>query len=62
MFTRILTDLERKRIRAFNKADGEKSSALRGLATRCREHLPQIKEDLKLIQEFLATYEKKKEG
>jgi hypothetical protein len=56
-FTHLLTDLERKQIRAFIKADGEKVSAIRGLATRCRQNLPQIKQDLGLIQEFLEHYE-----
>ena len=57
MFTHVLTDLERKRIRAFIKADGEKGSAMRGLATRSRRYLPKIEEDLGLIREFLQHYE-----
>ena len=58
MFTHLLTDLERKRIRAFIKADGEKGSAMRGLATRGRQYLPRIEEDLRLIHEFLQHYDK----
>jgi len=52
----ILTDLERKRIRGYIRADGEKTPALRGLATRCRQYLPGIREDLALIEEFLNIY------
>jgi hypothetical protein len=66
MFTHLLTDLERKRIRAFLKADGEKGSAIRGLATRARQFLPSIEEDLTLMHKFLQHYEnsalKKEEG
>jgi hypothetical protein len=57
MFTRILTDLERRRIRAHIKADGEKASPVTQLATRCRQNLPRIKEDLALIEEFMKHYE-----
>jgi len=53
----VLSELERRRIRAFLKADGEKISAIRGLATRCRQSLPQIREDMRLVQEFLEHYE-----
>jgi len=60
MFTHILTDLEGKRIRAFIKADGEKGSAIRGLATRSRQYLPRIEEDLALIRKFLQHYEQEK--
>jgi hypothetical protein len=60
MHTSILSELERKRIRAFTKADGEKSSAMRGLATRSRQSLAKIEEDLALIREFLRHYEAKK--
>jgi hypothetical protein len=56
MHKSILSELERRRIRAFNKADGEKSSAIRGLTTRCQKYLPKIKEDLALIEEFLQHY------
>jgi len=59
MFTRILTDLERKKIRAFLKADGEKNVFIRTVASRCRKHLSQINRDLAIIDEFLAHYEKK---
>jgi hypothetical protein len=34
MFQRILTDLERKRIRAYLKADGERTEAIQNVAGR----------------------------
>ena len=61
MFTRILTDLERKKIKTFLKDDGEKSVVVRSAASRCRKHLPQIKEDMALLEDFLASYTKSKE-
>jgi hypothetical protein len=60
MFTRILTDLERKRLRAYLKADGKKSSVVRSLSSRARRYLPQIEEDLRLLRELLETYERSK--
>jgi len=57
LFTRLLTDLERKRVRAYLKADGERSSIIRALASRARRYTPQIEEDLRLVKELLETYE-----
>jgi hypothetical protein len=31
---------------------------MRGLATRCRQNLPRIEEDLQLMKEFLSHYER----
>jgi hypothetical protein len=59
--TSILSELERRRIKAFLKADGEKLSAIRGLATRCRQALPRIEEDLELVRQFLQRYDKERE-
>jgi hypothetical protein len=60
MFTRILTDLERKRAKAYLKADGEKESVIRALASRARRHLPLIRSDLDLLEKLLVTYQKGK--
>ncbi|MCJ7505583.1 hypothetical protein MUP05_03805 [Candidatus Bathyarchaeota archaeon] len=57
MFTRILTEKERRHMRAFIKADGEKATFMTVLATRCRKHVPQIRKDLALIEEFMTHYE-----
>ena len=56
MFTRILTATERQRMKAFIKADGEKKTFMTVLATRCRSHVPTIKEDLALIEIFMQVY------
>jgi hypothetical protein len=58
--TSVLSDLERRRIHSFLKADGDRTSAMRGLATRCRHGLPRIEEDIALIKQFLEHYEKAK--
>jgi len=60
MFTRLLTDLERRRIKAYIKADGERDSSIRQLIARYNKHLPQIKVDLELLRQLASTYEKSK--
>jgi len=60
MFTRILTDLERKRIYSYLKADGEKDINIRQLAMRCRRHLSLIKKDVEVLERLMRTYEKTK--
>jgi len=60
MFTRILTDLERKRIYSYLKADGEKDINIRQLTMRCRRHLSQIKKDVEVLERLMRTYEKTK--
>jgi len=56
MFTRILTERERKRIQAYLRTDGEKSTAIRQLVTRAKQHMPTIRSDLELLEKLLATY------
>jgi hypothetical protein len=58
MYTRILTDLERKRIRGYLKADGERDVNIRQLVMRYRRDKQQIANDLKLLGELLTAYEK----
>jgi len=60
MFTRVLTDLERKRVRAYLRADGERESVIRAIASRARRHLPRIREDIELLEQLLRTYEQTK--
>jgi len=60
MFTRILTDVERKRIQKYLKADGEKDVNIRQLAMRCRRHMPQIHADIELLEKLLEVYEGEK--
>jgi hypothetical protein len=60
MFTRILTDLERKRIRAYLKQDGKRDEAIRKLVNRGKTYAPQIESDLALVRELLVAYERNK--
>jgi len=56
MFTRILTDVERKRIRAYLKKDGRKETPLRMIAYRAKRHLPTIHSDVELLEKLLQAY------
>jgi len=60
MFTRVLTNLERKRVKAYLRTDGERESVIRALASRTRRHLPQIRQDLELLERLMETYERSK--
>jgi hypothetical protein len=60
MFTRVLTDHERGKIRSFLDADGERGSLIRSLVSRSRKHLPQIENDVALLYRLLESYEKSK--
>jgi hypothetical protein len=56
MFTRVLTERERKRIQAYLRTDGEKSTAIRQLVTRTKQHVPTIRSDLELLEKLLQAY------
>jgi hypothetical protein len=58
MFSRILTEAERKKIKSYLKADGEKEMHIRVIATRAKQFLPAIRLDLDLLEKLLATYSK----
>jgi cellobiose-specific phosphotransferase system component IIA len=60
LFTRILTDLERRQAKAYIKQDGERTLNVRVLTIRARRHLSTIEADLALLKELLATYERSK--
>ena len=59
MITTVLTPKERRRIQAYLDADGEKISPIRQLVTRARRYLPNIKDDIALLEKLLSTYEKR---
>mgnify|MGYP001072359084 CR=1 FL=1 len=61
MFTRILTQSERRAIEKYLKRNGEKEAAVRELVYRARKHLPQIRADLELLEKLLKTYRGKPE-
>jgi len=56
VFSRILTDAERKRIRSYLKEDGKKEVLIRQLVSRARRQVPTIRSDLELLERLLATY------
>jgi hypothetical protein len=56
VYTRILTELERRRINRFLRQDGEKDVAIRKIVNRGRTNLPKIREDLELLEHLLEAY------
>ena len=56
LFTRILTDVERRKIKAWLEKNGEKEVAVRKIAYLGKRDLPRIKSDLTLLEKFLASY------
>lgn len=57
MFTRILTEPERKAIGKYLKANGKKEVQVRKAVYRAKRYLPQIKEDLELLERLVTAYE-----
>jgi hypothetical protein len=60
MFTRVLTDLERRRIYEFLEEDGRRDVVIRSLVSRARKHVSTIEADLRLLRELARKYEKAK--
>jgi len=58
MFQRILTEKERRQAKSYLKADGERGSIIRSLASRAKKHLPTIEADLVILKQLLETYER----
>ena len=58
MLTRILTEFECRKIRSYLKADGEKNVNIRQTVMRYRHDKQRILDDLKLLDQLLAGYEK----
>lgn len=56
MFTRILTDVERKHAIKYIRQDGKKEIAVRKVVYGARRHLTKIKMDVELLEELLASY------
>jgi hypothetical protein len=59
MYTRVLTELERRQAKAFLKQDGEKTLNIQVLVSRAGSYLPQIKEDVELLRKLVAAYSTK---
>jgi hypothetical protein len=62
LFTRILTENERKSIQKYLRYDGRKEVTVRKVVYGARKHLPTIKADLELLEKLIGTYEIKKRG
>jgi hypothetical protein len=60
MFTRVLTDLERRRIREYLRANGERDSAIQNLVYRTRKYVPTIKHDIDLLERLVKKYDTQK--
>ena len=59
MYTRILTDVERKYVVKYIQKDGKKVIQVRKVVSGAKKHLPKIKEDLELLERLLETYLRK---
>jgi hypothetical protein len=57
VYTRILTDLERRQAKAYVKQDGERTLNIQVLVARARKYMPQIRSDLELLDTVLKVYE-----
>jgi len=62
MFTRILTEPERKAIKRYLRKDGPKEVGVRKAVYRAKRYLPQIRADLELLEKLLETYERTRKG
>jgi hypothetical protein len=59
MRRKILTALERRLIRKYLEADGERHATVRSIARYAKENLKQLQNDLELIQRFYEAYTKR---
>jgi hypothetical protein len=59
MFQRILTETERKIIKAFLTRGGEKKTDIRTIFYRANKYLPAIESDLQLLKQLQAGYIRK---
>jgi hypothetical protein len=57
---KILTPLERRKVQAYLKADGDNDVHVRQLVYGARKNLPTIRADLALLDRLLETYERGK--
>ena len=58
MFSRVLTNEERRLIGKWLKTDGEEEMHIRVIATRARRFVPQIEADLMLVRKLLERYDR----
>ena len=60
MFSRLLTDLERRQARTYVKQNEERTLNIQVLVSRAKKYMPQIRSDLELLEKVLAAYERDK--
>jgi hypothetical protein len=57
MYSRILTYVERKRLRKYLRTDGKRDSTIRIYVWRAKQYRAQIQSDLALLEELIVKYE-----
>jgi len=57
MFTRVLTDLERRQSKDFLKHNGARTPSVQVIVSRARKYLPNIKADIELLERLVQAYE-----
>jgi hypothetical protein len=62
VYSRVLTQVEREKIRFYLKADGERDATIRMFVSRARRYRPQLEADLRLLDRLVARYEKQVHG
>jgi len=60
MFTRVLTDLERRQTKDFLKHNGAKTPNVQVIVSRARKYLPKINADVQLLERLIQAYEASK--
>jgi hypothetical protein len=60
MFTRVLTDLERRQAKDFLKHNGPKTPSVQVIVSRARKYLPKINADVQLLERLIQAYEASK--
>jgi hypothetical protein len=60
MFTRVLTDLERRQAKDFLKHNGTKTPNLQVLVSRARKYLPNIDADVEMLKRLIQAYDASK--
>jgi hypothetical protein len=58
LFTRILTDLERERVKEFLRENGRRGVVIRSLMSRTNKHIGKIEADLELLHKLAEKYRK----
>ena len=60
MFTRVLTDLERRQAKDFLKHNGAKTPNVQVIVSRARKFLPKINTDVQLLERLIQAYDASK--